>query len=569
MRVLFFKILCAILLLQPTADLYAIDRAALKELCRSSLVLLTITFQNHILTRPVFVKTTIPMGPMPIISSVYIETRYIKKLRDEKHLSPSQVDEIITKLKEKILEAVGSEDLVSHSSAGDYKSLQFNFVELSHEVLVRALAKAQVDFENYLMLRFPASHGSPSALDALKSIPGYHSPFGVGIGNSMTQAGVAARAAYVLPDQEAATSHNYMKIEQALYEHYKNTDKRRLKIIEMANETLGGKTSKKIFTKISDQEIFSVKLNSILRKAGSAETQDLARDIQRAFHLSEVPSNELVYEMRAYFNDVRVFEPPLEYLDSEISEARDAEPVRSASEVFRRTSFIVSVDIRDVGAYHATEIQSQISGASGKTIENFRSMVSSLNYGRSIIRLRDHLKSAASALGNVFNEDSIIPSKGIMAKSSGDEFVQFFEGRYEDHSLAALLKQATPDHRITIVKTEGLDRSNESALEEEVNDLRHIGETMAKALSESIALSTSAEVSDQFRFVVELSAYPGGNANDVQAFIYHQAIPESLDQPTREAIRVSMSQLLRDLEKRGIPHKTLRRLKNLSFFQLP
>lgn len=577
MRVLGKKIFASLLLLPLwTLSLHAEPLALdsnVSEVCRVALRRLKKSFDAHILSRPLFVKATTAihglMGPDPIISNVYIETRYIKPLRDKKHLSPSQVDEIITKLKAFILDSLERNELLPRNPAGDYKSLQFQFAELQVSKLEEVLAEAQRNFENYLDQRFPATNGSPSALDALKSIPGYRAPFGVGVASSMKEAGIAARIEYVQKPGQASAINQFADIQQGLFAHYQNTDKLRLKIMGRMAQTFGKQKVKEMLELTKNGYVFSTQLNSLMRKAESNE--QLAQEIKNIFKTKSAPSLELANDMREYFNAIRVFEPPLEFLDSEIAEATDAAPLTHAGGVFRESSFIVSADIRDVGAYHATIMATQVAGAKGKTIEDFKAIVQNLTYGKSIQRLRDLLAVSKTAVDHVFNENGTIPSRVLGAKTSGDELVEIFAGQYDDRSLAHLLAQTNADIRLTIVKTEGLSRSDDRVLEQETNDLRHIGETMAKTLSEAIARRTSKKMADQFRFLVELSAQPGGSGNEIQAFVYHEKIPESLDQAARNVIKESANAnfLRAELERRGIPAAMLSRITNFSFFQLP
>lgn len=519
---------------------------------------------------------------------VYAETRYIKFLRDRAHLSPMQVDRIIHQLKRLFEEAVQEVGLQWNQVGVDYKSIKLRFSDLDATKLGLALTITRARFDKFLRDQFPGDpkFARPGAAEILESLGVNYSPIGVGMGNTMKQAAIAARLLYLRTGAPVDPINAYESFRSAIAAEVKALDKMIGAIIQRIENSFPAEAAAQMIQTLRGQKVMGTGLTEILRRYNTPEA--VSMELKRIYDLAEPPSKEFSAALIEVYQAVRLFEPPLEYLADEtvniVQYKTDAEgllvPVMnlphvkfsSTAELFGAADFVVSADIRGVGAFHSTVLQSQIRGASEKAEEDIDALVESLTYGESIDRLRALINDSRRAMRVAFasKDSDPKPLLEMASKTSGDELIQVYQGLYDDNKLAQLVHASTADMRLTIVNLGAFRIQGAGISESQMNELRHLGETAAKHISQTIerAPGGSRAFSDQFRFIVEIRP-TNMDAKKADVLIYHAPLPANWSQAQKDTVKAAISSLRQGMQDRGIPEHSLSEIGNFSAFPLP
>jgi hypothetical protein len=450
------------------------------------------------LTRKTYVSVRDQTREEPTTSEfLYAETRHIKTMRDELHLSPLEVDYIIHRIKTIFDEALQLRGLRWVDAAADYKSLNGRFSTLDRVLLHEALAETKRQTEQELRMIL-GTHRAQQVAELFSDLR----LLNLGIGANLNRAAIGARVDYVRENGDGVYSYedNRLMIQGERYAlagalskliaELESTEKSSLWI----SETEFGKS-------------LSPLVNDILRKESDA--QAVGEKLKEALELEEAPSPELTKRLMDAYRATRLFEPKLEY--REFEHLRDHQEVPSVTLKMENVDFIASVDIRQVGAHHASVIQGQVLSSTAAD-EGIDAFVDSLNYGSSVRRLWNLMDQADQALGQSFKmegESELAPAK-LAGKVSGDESIHFYRGTYSAEMLQDLLKRTSPDHRLVVVNLESFRNRGERVDEARYQEIRHLGEQVAKNFVSQMARRKGHTAASQVRFLIEAVAAPSG-----------------------------------------------------------
>ncbi len=513
---------------------------------------------RHFLDRPSFVETAlIPDPDNQPNTAIYIETRYIKHLRDKAHLSPLQVDRMIRLIKQQLYAEISHAQLEPLWVANDYKSVRLIVNRFDPTLIEKIFENALNQFHAQIdQVITPAEIDGKSALAILKSIPGYTAPFAIGIGRTMNEAGIAARVSF-MPEGPSQNVVNFEIVSERLYRHALGLEKDRQALMASLKSSLAQGDFDKITVDVDGRRVFSPEFNDLVRKI--SDPQELALRTQLVFHLKEPLAQTLVRQISLYFSGTRVFEPPLAYRQSEVIGPLSLEPSTFDLDLLlAQTDYVASVDLRRVGAHHATALQAQLSSVGELSRLEFGEFIQKLSYGSSQTRYFDLLDRSEGLLKEVFAD-----SEAVGAKTSGDEVTHYMKGHYSEASALKLLSLINEDMRATIVNARGFRDRGLLMSEDRLNEYRHLGETLAKLLHDELSLMDGDSIADRVRFLVEIQPAASGDPRDFRAVVRFKASDEGLQKRIQDQLNRSSTGVLLLLEERGIPEVLAKRLKQV------
>jgi hypothetical protein len=446
-----------------------------------------------------FVSRRIPSIQSDSPTHIYFETKYIKQLRDKAHLSPSQVDRFVRLIKQSLLQAVLEEGLHPSRVFNDYKSIRLEVDTIDSAAIDRIYRRAIEKFNQNIGREIsPVEARGKSIRKILEDIPNYAGPFSIGIGKNLNESGIAARMIH-LPNYSNIGVHRFTDIQSLLYDHFKDTRKIHQKMIQGLEISLSQQDFEKLTMRWENSIVLRPEVNDLFRK--SSKNNELSLQIHRRFRLDSVIPSQLINQMSDFYNSIKVFETPLSYGASAEPEIDAAALEKLADDVqlTEKSDLVVSIDIRRVGAFHASALQAAITDPAVDSNDDFLRMISNLSYGASQNRF-DRLMSEADDLLSA----TLSKSQTLASKSSGDETVRYFKGHYNQEVISHLLKRITPEMRTTMIPLAKFKSKGINLSDDEVNEMRHVAETLAKTIHEELGDEFGSVLADDFHALVEL-----------------------------------------------------------------
>jgi hypothetical protein len=430
---------------------------------------------------------------------IYFETKYIKQLRDKAHLSPSQVDRFVRLIKQSLLQEVLEEGIHPSRIFNDYKSIRLEVDTVDPAAIDRIYRRAIESFNQNIDREFsPLEARGKSIRKILEEIPNYAGPFSIGIGRNLNESGIAARMIH-LPHYSNIGVHRFADIQSLLYDHFRDTRKLHQKMIQGLESSLSAQDFEKLTMRWGNSIVLRPEVNDLFRK--SSQNNELSLQMHRRFRLDSIIPSQLIQQMSDFYNSIKVFETPLSYGTSSEPEIDAAilEELAGDAQLTERSDFVVSIDIRRVGAFHASALQAAVTDPAVNSQDDFLKMISSLSYGASQKRY-DRLMTEADDLLSA----TLAKSQTLASKSSGDEIVRYFKGPYHQEAISKLLNRITPEMRATMIPLAKFKGKGINLTDDEVNEMRHVAETLAKTIHEELGDEFGSILADDFHALVEL-----------------------------------------------------------------
>lgn len=446
-----------------------------------------------------FVSKRISSTPSSSPTHIYFETKYIKQLRDKAHLSPSQVDRFVRLIKQSLLQEILEEGIHPTRIFNDYKSIRLEVSTVDPAAIERIYRRAIESFNQNIDREFsPLEARGKSVRKLLEEIPTYSGPFSIGIGRNLNESGIAARMIH-LPNYSTIGVHQFSEVQNLLYEHFNDTRKLHQKMIQGLESSLSRTDFEKLTTRWGNSIVLRPEVNDLLRK--SSQSNELSLQMHRRFRLDSIIPSQLIQQMSEFYNSIKVFETPLSYGTSAEPEIDSAtvDQLSGDAQLTENSDFVVSIDIRRVGAFHASSLQAAITDPSVNSSESFLTMIANLSYGESQKRY-DRLMADADSILSA----TLARSETLASKSSGDEIVRYFKGPYHQEAISQLLKRITPEMRATMIPLTKFKSKGINLSDDEVNEMRHVAETLAKTIHEELGDEFGSTLADDFHALVEL-----------------------------------------------------------------
>lgn len=489
----------------------------------------------------------------PIVASgeffVYFETRHIKDLRDLANLSPNRVDELITNLKSLFLRNLQNSGLKTTRIELDYKGVHLQFEKFHRETFEKVLEMTAADFLSTL---------GPTESALLMSLPNYQHPFSVGVGATAKQAGIASRYSYTQPETRTPILNVYEEVKRELQAHSERVNTLRGEAVNGLLNEIPSSRAQDLLYAVNGQFVLSPALNSLIRK--SKNPVKLAAQLAQRFNLSGPISLETARALIAYFQAVRVFEPPLEYTEAQKTDIVGPLPTKTAEKVRPvRDGFLISADIRDVGAHHATQIQSLLVPSEAHPL-NIDVLVEQLTYGRSLERMNFLLTRTSTVIESAFSKELCSPQM-LKSKSSGDEVVMMYDGLYSAETLHSVLSHVPSEARLTIIRTPQQVHPDWNP-----HELRHLGEAMAKSFYDSLLAFGKFELANDLKVLVEIAPFDEQSPKFSVRVLLKAGSAQSDHLESLGSVLLSAQEtLVQDLKQLGIPQYLLDHMQALKF----